>query len=299
MVSAFFAPLALLTAIPALAQGPRPSLETISPPVRTGVIALPVAAGVPDREVWYKNHDRIDVRNVTRPTLEPFLPEKPVTTSAVIVAPGGGFLGLSMENEGWNVAKWLQANGIPAFVLKYRVVPTPAPQAEFADKMARAMRGEAVDMAPPADTPAQALADAQAAMRYLQANAARYRIDAQHIGFMGFSAGGFLARSLVEAGGETMPAFVAPIYPKMGPMKVPADAPPMFVAVAADDMLLNRERGFPLIEDYRTAGRSVEFHLFASGRHGFGAGRPGTPTENWLDLFMRWLRTQNLLGTVN
>ena len=129
----------------------------------------------------------------------------------------------------------------------------------------------------------------------MRSNAAKLGVDAHRVGFMGFSAGGFIARSLVEKGGVDRPDFVAPIYPNMAAIVVPADAPPMFVAIAADDFLMARVKGFPLVESYRAAGRSVEFHLFASGGHGFAAGLPGSPEEGWRDLMLRWMRHQNLL----
>ena len=82
----------------------------------------------------------------------------------------------------------------------------------------------------------------------------------------------------------------------MAAITVPADAPPLFVAIASDDFLLGRVKGLPLIDSYRAAGKSVEFHLFSAGGHGFGAGPAGSPEEGWLDLLLRWMRTQALLG---
>ena len=141
------------------------------------------------------------------------------------------------------------------------------------------------------------MADGIAALRQVRANAASYGIDPKRVGFMGFSAGGFLTRSVVEKGGADRPDFAAPIYPDMGAMTVPADAPPMFVAIAADDFLLARQKGLPLLDSYRAAGKSIEFHLFSSGGHGFGAGPAGSPEEGWLELMYRWMRTQGLLAT--
>ena len=286
----------LLVAAPVAAQqGPGPSREAIAAPAQPGAFALPFAAGTPDREVWHRDNGLVAVRNVTHPTLTAFLPKHGATGAAVIVAPGGGFLGLAIEKEGWQVARWLADHGIAAFVLKYRVLPTPASQPEFADKLMRAIRGEKVGFAPPDATPDEAYADGIAALRYVRAHAGSYGVDPKRIGFMGFSAGGFLTRSVVERGGPDAPAFAGPIYPNMEAMRVPADAPPMFVAVAADDFLLARVKGFPLIESYRAAGRSIEFHLFASGGHGFGMGVAGTPTDKWLDQYLRWLGAQGFL----
>lgn len=104
-----------------------------------------------------------------------------------------------------------------------------------------------------------------------------------------------IARTMVLADKADRTAFTAPIYPNMAPLAVPADAPPMFVAIAEDDFLLAREKGFPLIESYRAAGRPIEFHLFPSGGHGFGIGAPGTPEEGWIELLYNWMRTSGFL----
>lgn len=258
--------------------------------------AVPLTApDVPDREVWHRSAGVLAVRNVTRPTLTIFRPTGRPNGAAVIVAPGGAFLGLEMDKEGWDVAQRLASHGITAFVLKYRTLPTPADQKLFVAELTRMIHGEKAAFAPPPDTPPEALADGLTALRFVRQHAADYGIDPHRVGFMGFSAGGFLARSLVEKGGRDHPDFIAPIYPNMGPMQVPADAPPMFVAIAADDFLLAREQGLPLVESYRAAKRPLEFHLFADGGHGFAAGKPGTATANWLDQFFRWLDVTGLL----
>ena len=112
---------------------------------------------------------------------------------------------------------------------------------------------------------------------------------------MGFSAGGFLTRSVISHGGTDTPDFAAPIYPRMTAMQVPADAPPIFVAIAADDFLLRGIEGFPLVESYRAAEKSIDFHFFADGGHGFGLGRPGTSADGWIELFYRWMSTSGFL----
>lgn len=273
------------------------STETIAAPAQPNTITLPTAEKV-DREVWHPSDmGRYAVRNVTRPTLTVFQPIGKALPASVIIAPGGAFLGLEMDKEGWEVARWFANHGVTAFVLKYRTLPTPADQKVFVAELGKMIGGQKAAFAPPADTPAEALADGIAALRHVRASSARYGIDPERVGFMGFSAGGFLNRSVVEKGGADRPDFAAPIYPNMGPMTVPADAPPMFVAIAADDFLLARQRGLPLIENYRSAGKSIEFHLFSAGGHGFGAGPAGSPEEGWLELLYRWMRTQGFLTT--
>lgn len=280
--------------VPATAQSGI-STETIAAPAQPDTILLETAEKT-DREIWHASvAGRYAVRNVTRPTLTAFRPVGKPSPASVIIAPGGAFLGLEMDKEGWEVARWFANLGITAFVLKYRTLPTPPDQKLFVAELDKMIAGHKSVLAPPSDTPAQALADGLAALRHVRSNAASYGIDPARVGFMGFSAGGFLSRSLVEKGGADRPDFAAPIYPNMGPMTVPADAPPMFVAIAADDFLLGRHKGLPLLETYRAAGKSIEFHLFSAGGHGFAAGPAGSPAEGWLDLMHRWMRTQGLL----
>ena len=89
---------------------------------------------------------------------------------------------------------------------------------------------------------------------------------------MGFSAGAMttLNAGLAPAAADR-PAFIAPIYPPITAREVPADAPPMFVALALDDELFGRQ-GFGLVEAWHGAKRPVEFHAYESGGHGFGLG---------------------------
>ena len=273
------------------------STETVAAPAQPNTFTLPTAGKV-DREVWHPSDlGRYAVRNVTRPTLTVFQPVGMPSPASVIIAPGGAFLGLEMDKEGWEVARWFANHGVTAFVLKYRTLPTPPDQKVFVAELDKMISGQKAAFAPPADTPAEALEDGLAALRHVRANAATFGIDPKRVGFMGFSAGGFLTRSVVEKGGADRPDFAAPIYPNMGPMTVPADAPPIFVAIAADDFLLAREKGLPLLDSYRAAGKSIEFHLLSSGGHGFGAGPAGSPAEGWLELMYRWMRTQGLLAT--
>ena len=103
----------------------------------------------PASEAWFRQNGEIGVRNVVQPTLTPVLPAGPSTGAAVIVAPGGGFLGLAIDDEGWQVARWLADHGIAAFVLKYRVLPTPASTTVFDDEFNRMSAGEKVSSRPP------------------------------------------------------------------------------------------------------------------------------------------------------
>jgi acetyl esterase/lipase len=97
--------------------------------------ALP-GATVP--ESWHSQYGSVFARNVTVATLTPFLPDPAKASgAAVIVAPGGGYRTLSMNNEGWDVAKALAEPGVAAFVLKYRLNQTPRDMAAFEQSMAQ------------------------------------------------------------------------------------------------------------------------------------------------------------------
>jgi acetyl esterase/lipase len=278
-------------ATPAIAQPSALHLEPADAPAKAGEIALdsPRSIDVP-AETWLRQSGYLQVRNVSRATLLPFLaPAHRATGEAVIVAPGGGFLGLAIENEGWAVAQALADSGITAFVLKYRVLPTPASFTTFRDEMLAVRSGGKASFAPPADTPERSFADARAALRYVRTHAASYGIDPARVGMMGFSAGGFL--TLTAALGlpaAERPAFIAPIYPHMAARDVPPDAPPMFVAIADDDFLLG-DASMGLISAWHRARRPVEFHLYQKGGHGFGLGAAGTTTDGWFPAFLRWM----------
>ncbi|MGB3775751.1 MAG: hypothetical protein WA951_10890, partial [Leeuwenhoekiella sp.] len=104
--------------------------------------AIPLNTGgvdeQPAKESWFKQWGDPMARNITAATLTPFLPDPDKANgTAVIVAPGGGFMWLSMGNEGWEVAEALAEQGIAAFVLKYRLYPTDPSLDDFTDFMNR------------------------------------------------------------------------------------------------------------------------------------------------------------------
>ena len=120
---------------------PPPELKNAIP-LYEGV--APGSEGAKQKEKWSKVRDDYVARNVTNPTLTPFLPAKDKATgAAVIVAPGGGFMVLAMNIEGIQVAKYLADHGVAAFVLKYRLRPTPESDAEMQADMAKMMSGGA------------------------------------------------------------------------------------------------------------------------------------------------------------
>ncbi|MBB3910955.1 alpha/beta hydrolase [Sphingomonas desiccabilis] len=264
-------------------------------PLRTGPVKGQAAP-----EAWFKQYGVAMTRNVSSATLTPFLPDPATATgAAAIVAPGGGFLMLSMENEGWRVAKALADRGVAAFVLKYRLKPTPADMNAFEQAVTAmfASVGKPQSRLSPDAAIAglsDQIADGRAAVALVRSRAAEWGVDPQRIGMIGFSAGAMTTMATALAAPETRLAFVAPIYGSMEAVKVPADAPPLFGVLAADDPLFAR-KGFGLIDAWQQAGRPVEFHLYQAGGHGFGLGKHGTTSTGWFDSFLHWLDTNGLL----
>jgi acetyl esterase/lipase len=251
---------------------------------------------------------KVFLRNVSQPSLTVFRPEPARANGVgVIVCPGGGWQVLAWEHEGLEVARWLNGRGYTAFLLKYRVSPTPASLDAFfaqqaavgarhADKptsatspramddligeLGRSILGHARDVA--ADDGRQALA-------LVRERSAEFGVDPARVGMIGFSAGAFLVADVAVDPQGPQPAFVAPIYGGETRGKpVPADAAPLFTVVAQDDRLL-----FHMVEGlylaWSEADRSAELHIFARGAHGFGLIPQGTPSDRWIELFDAWL----------
>lgn len=275
-------------------------LHAMPAPDQAGSITL--YADMPhstDNEIWERSaRGEPWVRNVSVPTLTPVLPKSGTGNgTAVVIAPGGGFRALSVMNEGLAVAHWLADRGIAAFVLKYRLEPTPADLAAYQDLLAEFQRRFAAGSVTPADlaVPREAVADGQAAVRLVRARADEWQIDPNRIGFIGFSAGAMTAVAVtIESPGDARPDFVMPIYPAMFPVSVPSHAPPMFLVLAADDPLFGNQ-GYGLVEAWKAAGAPVEFHLFERGGHGFGMRHQDLTSDRWLRVLEDWMRMHGWL----
>jgi acetyl esterase/lipase len=286
-------------AAPAQAQDDR--MTPIEIPSQPDAIVLGTGQlpGATAPEAWHSQYGSDFARNVAIATLTPFLPDPALATgAAVIVAPGGGFRTLSMENEGSDVARALAARGVAAFVLKYRLNQTPRDMAGFERSMREMFSGasRAPRMSPEQATASLApqIADARAAFALIRARAAEWEIDPDRIGMVGFSAGAMLTMTTALNAPEARPAFIGNIYGPLAPVTVPADAPPMFVALAADDPLFGNS-GFGLIESWREANRPVEFHLYEQGGHGFGMYPKETTSTGWFEAFVRWIAMHGFL----
>ena len=269
--------------------------------------AIPLGTGgvddQPASETWFRQWGDPMARNITTATLTPFLPESGKANGAtVIVAPGGGFRWLSMGNEGWEVAEALAEQGIAAFVLKYRLHPTPESLDDFIAWMNRPRTPpvepsdaskEAAPPSPPQRDLSNQLEDAEAAYAMIVKRAEEWGVDTDRIGMIGFSAGAGLTMHSTLYSQTMNLAFIGPIYGGMGPVEVPEDAPPMFNVIATDDFLFRGQ--FGVIDSWYKAGIPVEFHLYQNGGHGFGLGNPNRTSNRWFDAFIHWLDVNGFL----
>ncbi|ASV31681.1 alpha/beta hydrolase-fold protein [Maribacter cobaltidurans] len=238
------------------------------------------------------------VYNVIDPTITAYLPPKSTANgTAVIVAPGGAFHTLSVQSEGIDVAKWLNSKGIAAFVLKYRLARsfTDDPVKELMGKMSDF---DALDKENEPIIPL-AMADGLKAMEYVRSNAKEMNIDPDKVGFMGFSAGGTLAMSvLYNADEDTRPNFVAPIYayePAVIGSDIPATKTPIYVAVASDDQLGMVPYSINIYKKWFEADQPSELHIYEKGGHGFGMRQQGIPTDTWYEQFGAWLKMHGFM----
>jgi acetyl esterase/lipase len=211
--------------------------------------------------------------------------------TAVIICPGGGFHFLSMENEGYAVAEWLQAKGITAFVLKYRTEHclTDNPIQEFMQKGPNSEKFNK-DIEP---VVAMGIADGKAAIAYVREHAEQWGVDPGQIGIMGFSAGGTVTSGVIFTYDEgSRPDFAAPIYPYVGSFgdpPVPKNAPPIFISGASDDFFGFQTHCTRLYDLWTEAGKSAELILYRKGGHGFGMKAQNLPTDHWIERFYEWL----------
>lgn len=258
--------------------------------------------GAPGTEDWSQQESEMHlplfnqpyiVRNITQPTLLAYLPDPAIANgTAVIVCPGGGHQFLSIESEGTDVARWLNARGVAAFVLKYRVIPTAAGVEDFVAQVLSIFQSDQ----PMRNHNPIAVTDGKQAIRLVRARAAEWGIDAERIGILGFSAGGAVAiGAATQYDTQSRPNFAAPIYAALWQeLVVPPDAPPLFLMVANDDPVI-RDGSIPMYSAWKNANLPVELHIYAKGGHGFGMTKQDLPTDHWIDRFYEWLQAQGFL----
>ncbi len=248
-----------------------------------------------------------------KPTLTIYMPRSTPAAgaTAVVVCPGGGYSGLAMNHEGREVANYLNALGVAAFVLKYRLGPRYHHPIE--------------------------LGDAQRAVRIVRARAAEWHIATDRVGIMGFSAGGHLASTVsthFDAGkpdaGDPIdrmscrPDFAILGYPVIsmtapwthqgskrnllgdnpsqevaqslsGELQVTSQTPPTFIFHTDADTGVPAENSIYYFLALRKAGVPAEMHIFQKGPHGVGLGMDDFALGEWPRLMANWLRVNNFL----
>ena len=259
----------------------------------------------PGSESWtYQEQEKFSqpwqtqvVFNVTDPTLTRIDPAPGTANgTGIIICPGGGFHALSINSEGFDVARWLAARGVTCFVLKYRLAQCQSddPATEMEEKGGEQMHQDCSPVIP------LAVADGQQAMTYVRENAAEYGLKPDRLGIIGFSAGGTVAASVgFNYTPVSRPDFVAPIYLSYDwtiRETVPPDAPPLFLVAATDDQIGLAPHSIRMYNDWVAADKSAELHLYATGGHGFGMRTQNLPTDRWIELFGDWLE---MLGFMN
>ena len=277
----------------------RPSLTAValllSPALASAQVVQLWPGVAPGSEHWTQQEQTLEhtpigtvILNVVTPTVTAYLPPRAKATgTGVIVAPGGAFVALAIDLEGRSVARWLQARGIAAFVLKYRTVEKRQSGIPTLDVVAQ------MDL----DTAGRyGMADGIQALKVVRAHAAAWGVDPDRIGVLGFSAGGMVASAaLLQADSSARPSFAALIYgAPFGVMPaIPPHLPPVFLAWAQDDPVA-REPERRLLAALEAAGASPEVHIFRSGGHGFGLRHQDTTSDHWLEEFYNWLQAQRL-----
>lgn len=266
---------------------------------------------MPDNEVVKTNDigEVVNYEKVTDPTLTISLPDADKANgTAVIICPGGALISLSWQSEFQDIARWLNARGIAAIGLKYRLrngfpdmskvdttkgMPRRITVTEFAEiKNANANPSVLKGGDPEIDN---ALNDALKAMEIVKAHAKEWGIDESKIGFMGYSAGGGVAvNATVKASPELMPAFLCSLYgPALDDVVVPKNAPKLFIGVHADHPSV-AAGCLALFMEWKKAGVDAELHIYGDKTGGlFGGAGPqadkNTPNGAWQEAFYSWL----------
>lgn len=275
----------------------------VAPILAQEVIPLPfsgdgtTAETTPEKQYFSRAWNTEVVSNVSKPSLTVYRPAAAVANgSAIVICPGGGFMALSINSEGIDVAKWMVEKGFTAFVLKYRLMHTGADATEefiqlWGDKpkLAQAL----------ADVIPKSIADGLQAVSYVRKHAAEWNVVPEKVGIVGFSAGGTVTAGVaLRYAPEGRPQFVAPIYAAVSRLKslaVPNDAPPMFLAAATDDGLGLGPDSVALYQQWTGAQKSAELHMFSKGGHGFGMKKQGLPSDEWIERFWEWLQVQGFV----
>jgi acetyl esterase/lipase len=255
------------------------------------------------------------VKNVSNPTIQLFSPAKEKNTgAAVLVFPGGGYNKLAIDLEGSEICEWLASIGVTGILLKYRV---PASGHHY-DKDCHCGKDPIKPLA---------LQDAQRAVSLVRSRANEWKINANKIGVMGFSAGGHLVADVstnyrkraysITDNIDTIncrPDFGLSFFPghmlvhRKHPydlnntLPVDRNTPPMFILQAGNDPVDTIQNSLVYYIALKKAGVHAEYHIYAEGGHAFGLNKTALdnpdwnklPIADWENLVVRWLKTINM-----
>lgn len=253
------------------------------------------------------------IYNTTHPTITAYLADESVLPNpAIIIFPGGGYAGVSVTAEGEAIAKAFNKIGVSAFIVKYRM---PS-ELSMADKQTGPLQ------------------DAKQAILMVRRNAARWNIDPQRTGVIGFSAGGHLAsclstlhqKNLLDSQEDTAllrPDFTILIYPVISmidslthkgsktnllgknpsvadvrmyssEMQVNGQTPPAILIHAADDTAVSAENSIQYFRALHKHGISAQLIIYPKGGHGFGL-ENSTTKDQWIERCRDWMRANSWL----
>jgi len=292
--TALWASAAVVAAPGAWVDGVKP----VAAPPAIPSINLPITLQREDRapEGWAQQApDQRLLYNVSAPQimLWPGSLAADAVAPAILLVPGGGFQFLAMDNEGFDVAKRLDQLGVRVFIVKYRTLPVGEGFTGFKAAITETFQK---GVRPSMDDRPYAVADTQAAIRMVRSHAKEWHVDPRRVGILGFSAGAMTVLATTQANAQdARPDFVGMVYGPTQGTAVPPRAPPLFSAIAADDRFF-KAQDLSLIHAWRTAGASVEFHLYSAGGHGFASQPNGTTSDAWLEQYALWLKANGLLG---
>ena len=266
--------------------------------------AAPGSAGWSLPEERFEQGGRTLLRNVREPTLTPFYPAAgKASGAAVIYCAGGGFRTLPDPTVKDDTIQALLDAGLTVIVLKYRTMQnTPEEQAYQRTVLSGPVDAERInrDLAGDYMKPARRIAadDGRQAVRVVREHAADYGVRPDRIGMIGFSSGGVLDVTVaLEHDAQSRPDFIATIYgsPPDAAFTLPADAPPHYIATAANDPLT---WGGSLLRfgEWNKAGKPVELHIYGTGGHGFRGGTADATVRRWTKDFIDWLVQEKFIS---
>ena len=301
----------LMTTSALTSQAAEPTVIPLWPEGVPGAVRADALAAKP---IGPEHEENGRIWNVSEPTLTVCRPavDRPNGT-AVIIAPGGGYTGLSTEREGVQYSNWLSSLGVTTFILKYRMQEFghPAP-----------------------------LQDVLRAVRIVRSRAAEFKINPDRIGVMGSSAGGHLAASagtlFDHPAGRTgaaldatsaRPDFLILMYPVITldnpavhagsrqallgahpppgllqllsvEKQVTAATPPTLLIHTQEDQSVPVENSILFYQALTRAKVPAEMYLFEHGTHGMGMKAEFGTASEWPKRAEEWLRNRGLLSPV-